>query len=286
MTLPATSRPGPVHLRVRDLDRVREFWVGWLGLLASPAMDGSVHLAAEGGDEPLLVLHSDPSARPAGPDAPGLYHLALLVPDRAGLGRIVARALRERIPLRGASDHGVSEALYLAGPEGNGIEIYADRPRESWDRDGEAVRMTTRPLDLRSLVADAGGVAAGIPRGTRMGHVHLRVDDLEASEAFYGPRGLGLDVTTREYPGARFLSAGGYHHHLGTNVWGVSGSYDPEAAGLAAWTLVIPDVDEASAAATRVGARPEDGGWIARDPDGIPLRIRTEPEAVASGVLG
>lgn len=277
MGLPAGTRPGAVDLRVRDVERVRDFWVERLGLTASAGDGGIVALAAGPGGEALIALHPDAEARPAPGGATGLFHLALVVPDRASLGRVLARLLAEKVPLQGASDHLVSEALYLADPEGNGIEIYADRPREDWTWSGGSLRMATLPLDLQSLLAEGRGEASGIPPGTRMGHVHLRVSDLDASERFYGPAGIGLDVTTREYPAARFLAAAGYHHHLGMNVWGVGGRPEPGSAGLVAWTLVIPQRGAAEAAVGRVGAkRVGDETWEVTDPDGIPVRIMTD----------
>ena len=148
----------------------------------------------------------------------GLYHFALLLPDRAALGRFAAHVLR--LGLRpGMADHAVSEALYLSDPDGLGIEVYADRPRTSWTYRGDELVMTTEPLDIAGLItAGQGDEWRGAPEGTSMGHVHLHVGDLARAEAFYH-RALGFDKKVWSYPGALFFSAGGYHHHLGTNIW-------------------------------------------------------------------
>ena len=218
------------------------------------------------------------------PDAPrapsfstGLFHLAILVPDRAELARSLQRLARAGWRLTGASDHLVSEALYLRDPEGNGIEIYRDRPREEWRRDGDELAMATLPLDLESVLGELeedGPPANGMPAGTTMGHVHLQVADIPPVEAFYNGA-LGLDVMVRSYPGALFLAAGGYHHHLGLNTWQSQGAPAPPegALGLDHYELVLPSAAERDSAADRLadaGASPErlDEGVLATDPSG------------------
>jgi catechol 2,3-dioxygenase len=257
---------------VRDPARAQAFYGELLGL----ETDGRA-LVAPRGTEPLLVLEASPDAPPRRPRTGGLFHLALLVPTRAELAAVLLRLAQAGVPLQGASDHGVSEALYLADPEGNGLEIYADRPREAWPREGGMLALTTDPLDVQGLVGEARGRSAPLPPGTVVGHVHLRAPDLRAAEVFYGPGGVGLEVTVRDYPGARFFAAGGYHHHLGVNDWGVSRVAEDGALGLLAWTLAFPDRASASAAAGRVGAEAHAGEWRVRDPAGNVLLLTRAP---------
>jgi catechol 2,3-dioxygenase len=210
----------------------------------------------------------------------GLYHFAILLPDRAALGRFVAH-LAEIGERAGASDHLVSEALYLNDPDGLGIEVYADRPRAEWRHDAaRQLMMDTRPLDLDSLVRAAGGERwTGMPAGTTIGHVHLHVGDLDRASAFYH-HGLGLDAVVWSYPGALFLSAGGYHHHLGLNTW-AGPAAKPAGEGdarLLEWEVVVPASEDAEAAARSLreagnDVEREDGGWVAADPWGTALRI-------------
>jgi len=231
---------GRVALRVADLARVRTYYERAIGLRAlsetSLGVDGT----------PLIELIDDPAAPPAPPGSTGLFHLALLVPDRPSLARAVQRVVRAGERFTGASDHFVSEALYLRDPEGNGIEIYADRPRSQWEYEpsGE-IRMGTVALDLDGVMAELpGGDDPGMPDGTVVGHVHLHVADLGAAEAFYAGR-LGLDVMVRGYPGALFLARGGYHHHIGLNTWQGEGAPPPPpgSRGLVDFELVLPDAE-------------------------------------------
>jgi catechol 2,3-dioxygenase len=230
---------GRVRLRVADLDRVRSYYERTIGLRA----DG----LSLGADTPLIELIHDPDAPPPPAGSTGLFHLAILVPDRPSLARAIRRVIASGERFTGASDHFVSEALYLRDPEGNGIEIYRDRPRSEWTYgpDGE-LQMGTVALDVNSVLAagrdDADG---GMPDGTRMGHVHFHVADLAASESFYAGD-LGLDVTVRSYPGALFLARDGYHHHIGLNTWQGEGAPPPPpgSRGLEDFELVLPDVSE------------------------------------------
>ena len=230
---------GRVRLRVADADRVRSYYERTIGLRA----DGLV-LGADG--TPLIELIDDPDAPAAPPGSTGLFHLALLVPDRPALAQAVRRVVESGERFTGASDHFVSEALYLRDPEGNGIEIYRDRPRSEWEYEpnGE-LRMGTVALDIDSVMAELpDGDDPGMPEGTRMGHVHLHVADLPSSESFYAGD-LGLDVTVRSYAGALFLSRDGYHHHIGLNTWQGEGAPPPPegSRGLEDFELLLPDGD-------------------------------------------
>lgn len=280
---PATTI-GAVRLTVADLPRVRTFYEQALGLraLAEDPDDGVVVLGTGNGTQLLeLVGRADAPLRTR--SACGLFHLALLYPTRTGLAHALRRLLRAGAELEGASDHLVSEALYLSDPEGNGIELYRDRPREEWTHEpGGELRMATLPLDLRALFAEAptGDVAAAIPEGTRMGHVHLQVADLASAEAFYAGL-LGFDVMVRGYSGALFLAAGGYHHHIGLNTWASRGGApnEPGTRGLDRFVVQLPDADALAAVAARlaqagVATRDEDGGLLVADPFGNGLLLR------------
>ena len=236
------------RLRVADLGRAQAFYAGVLGLVpgATSEEDRTLALHAPGAAAPLVTLVETPGARPKPPGVPGLFHLALLVPDRPALARVLRRLAETRTPIHGLSDHGVSEAIYLEDPDGNGLELYADRPRETWHAaDGKLV-MFTRALDTAALLSTAPDArAAGLPAGTVIGHIHLRTSSLTAAESFYaGP--LGLAVSTREYPGALFLSADGYHHHIAVNTWGrpaPAGDHPYSYVGLERIEIALSNLD-------------------------------------------
>jgi catechol 2,3-dioxygenase len=274
--IPPDTSIGKVRLRVADLDDLTTFYERVVGLRAVDR-DGEVtRLGAAGGD-PVIELVGAPGAPRAPSFSTGLFHLAILVPDRAELARSLQRVAAAGWRLTGASDHLVSEALYLQDPEGNGIEIYRDRPREQWRRNGDELAMATLPLDLEGVLGelDAGEPPAnGMPPGTTMGHVHLQVADIPAAEGFYNGA-LGLDVMVRSYPGALFLAAGGYHHHLGVNTWQSQGAPAPPdgALGLDRYELVLPTAGERDSAADRLAAAGADAerldeGVLASDPSG------------------
>ena len=274
--IPPGTAIGKVRLRVADIDPLTEFYERVVGLRGVEREGDLVRLGPEG-DEPLVELVSAPTAAPPPSFTTGLFHMAILVPDRAELARSLRRVMEQGWRLTGASDHLVSEALYLRDPEGNGIEIYRDRPRDQWGHsDTGELRMATLPLDLDGVMADEGSSERppnGMPAGTTMGHVHLRVADIPAAEAFYNGA-LGLDVMIRSYPGALFVAAGGYHHHIGLNIWETQGAPAPPegSLGLDRYELVLPDEDERDAAAGRVGETGEPmhtgDGVLARDPAG------------------
>jgi catechol 2,3-dioxygenase len=231
---------GAVHLTVADLERSRAYYAGSIGLAVLGESDGELSLGA-GGRE-LLHLVEEPGARPAD-GYTGLFHFALLVPERADLARWLAHAARDRVQLTGASDHFVSEALYLRDPDHHGIEIYWDRPRELWE--GKVGRMGTWPLDLEEILATLPEPGAepfdGLAAGTVIGHVHLRVSDVGEAVSFYRDE-LGFDLMTQLGDQAAFLAAGGYHHHIGANTWESRGA-PPAPAGTATlrhFTIVVP----------------------------------------------
>jgi len=271
---------GAVTLTVRDVAAVGEFYERVLGL--DRIEDETAHEVLGAGGRPLVALVEGRAAPPRPPRTTGLFHFALLVPARVELARSLRRLIEARWPLAGASDHLVSEALYLSDPEGNGIEIYCDRPREQWRRDGDELRMATLPLDLGELLAEAPADAGddGIAPGARMGHVHLEVADLGSGERFYGDL-LGLEVTARDYLGALFLAAGGYHHHVGLNTWRGEGvaAPPPGALGLRHFELTLPTADALDAVVGRLAAggveSVADGdGARVEDPAGIAVRLR------------
>lgn len=257
-TASAPVEIGRVTLTVNDLDRVAGFYRSAIGLERLAGDAGAVTLGA--GDRPLIELVADPAAPRAGRAEAGLFHTAFLLPRREDLGRWLHHAAASGVRITGASDHAVSEALYLSDPEGNGIEIYADRPAAGWRRGPQGVHMTTEALDLDELAASADRPWAGAPEGTVVGHVHLQVGALPEAEAFYGGT-LGLDLTCR-YPGGSFFASGGYHHHLAVNVWNSRGAgrrRDP-VTGLAMVEL-LADPAEAAAMRARIGGEPVADPW-------------------------
>jgi catechol 2,3-dioxygenase len=271
---------GVVRLTVSDLDRSRAFYERSLGMLTSAASERTLTLgAAADNAPPLLELTCDPAATPPPRRATGLFHFAVLVPVRADLARALVRLARTGWRLDGASDHLVSEAFYLSDPDGNGIEIYRDRPRSAWPRANGLIDMATQPLDLDGLIGElrqpgTDQLDSGLPPGTRIGHVHLKVADLRGSEAFYLGV-LGLDVMQSNYPGALFVAAGGYHHHVGLNTWQSAGGDPPPpgAVGLRSFELKLPDAASLRTVLDRtegagIAAEHLDGGVLIRDPSG------------------
>ena len=281
--LPDATRIGRVKLQVSDLARSLAYYETVLGLRAIEKSATQALLGAHGDDTVFLELREKKGAR-AVPRRGllGLYHYAILVPDRASLGRFLLHLGELNAPA-GMSDHLVSEAIYLQDPDNLGIEVYADRPRETWKHAGRQLQMATDALDTRDLIAAAGSERwAGMPAGTRIGHVHLHVGDIAQAEAFYHGA-VGFDKVVWSYPGALFLSAGGYHHHLGTNTWARGApSASDEDARLIEWELVLPsrvDVDRAAASIAQGGHPVEqgaggEGGHAARDPWGTRVRLR------------
>jgi catechol 2,3-dioxygenase len=270
---------GAVHLQVADIARSVAYYGDVIGLRALTKSTTQAVLAAHGDDTPIVVLHHLESAVPVPKRGRlGLYHFAILLPDRPALGRFITH-LAAIGAYAGMSDHLVSEAVYLTDPDGLGIEVYADRPRESWRIANRSLEMATLTLDAADLVRASKGVTwTGAPPGTRIGHVHLFVSDLDAAARFYH-EGLGLDKVLLDFPGALFMSAGGYHHHLGTNTWaaGAARAEDGDAR-LLEWSVVLPsaeDVEATARALEKAGAKVTraDGDVVAADPWGTMVRV-------------
>jgi catechol 2,3-dioxygenase len=278
--LPDNTSMGAVCLTVADLDRSLDYYREQIGLEVLDEGDGQASLGGQRGSE-LVALHEEPGARPAD-GYTGLYHFALLVPERRDLARWLAHAARDRVQLTGLSDHFVSEAIYLSDPDHHGIEIYADRPREIWE--GIVMeRMTSMPLDVDNLLGELDDPESksfdGLPGGTVMGHVHFRVADVAATIHFYRDV-LGFGLMAALGARAAFLAAGGYHHHVGANTWESANAPPPPegSAALRHATIVVPDAAERDAALARVAAEGQEpertpDGPIVRDPSGNRLLL-------------
>lgn len=247
------TRMGPVHLAVSSLARTLPFYRERLGLTLHAHDGATARLGAGGAD--LVVLTDVPGATRT-PGTTGLYHFAILTPSRLELARLLQHLAETRTPLQGFADHLVSEAIYLADPEGNGIEIYRDRPRQEWQRDAEGrLRMASDPLDIDGLLDESKQAPpwSGIHPSTVMGHMHLQVAGIEQAERFYGDI-LGFERVLRYGPSASFLSAGGYHHHIGVNTWAGVGAPPPaaNAQGMRWLTIVLPNQNELGRVVERV----------------------------------
>lgn len=272
MPLPPETRVTEIALTVAELPRETRFYTHVLGLDVVDERPGSALLGA--GDHAFLRLDERAGAQPA-PGATGLFHLAILYPTRRDLASVVDRLVGLRYPLQGAADHLVSEAVYLADPEGNGIEVYRDRPQPEWPIVNGLVQMATEPLDVQGLLAEAAAPETWTtPAGTRLGHVHLRVDDIASAERFYVDT-LGFDLTTRYGRQASFFSAGGYHHHVGVNTWQTRGAPPPPegSRGLRWFRIAVPSpaaLDAARASLEAAGSAVEVDGQALRlrDPAG------------------
>ena len=276
------DRIARVDLRVRDVDAALRFYRDVVGLEVREQAPGRAVLASPNGPG-FLTLDSAGVTRPADPRATGLFHIAIRFPDRASLGDALARLAAAGLSI-GAGDHAVSEALYVSDPDGNGVELYWDRPTEEWPPPvpGALVPMVTLPVDLQSLLADGRGqeaVGDAAAAGTDMGHVHLQVSDVDATARFYADE-VGLDLTARMGAEAAFLSSNGYHHHLGANTWrSRGGSPAPrESAGLERIVFAVGGVDRVESLRLRLQEHGHvvsgaDGKVVVRDPDGIELRF-------------
>ncbi len=279
MTFSNQSIFGPVGLTVRNLSAMVAYYQQNIGLKLLDRSGNTANMGVE--DRCLLTLNENPQASHPGRTT-GLYHFAILLPSRAALARQLQHLMETRVPLQGAADHLVSEALYLADPEGNGIEIYRDRPREQWPHENGRLRMASDPLDFTGLMSERSlreSAWQGLPAGTAMGHVHLRVSDLSAAEAFYRTV-LGMDLMLRFGQSASFLSYQGYHHHIGINTWESLGRPAAPAGspGLSQVIIHVPDVElfsriQAAAKLENKAAQPPDSNLTLHDPSGNKIVI-------------
>lgn len=283
--LPEATTLGSAHLIVADLQRSVAFYTDILGFTqaAGPAANGEAALTIADNPTPVLRLTERAGARRKPARSTGLYHVAILTPSRLDLARSLNHLAETHYPLQGASDHLVSEALYLSDPDGNGLEIYRDRPRAEWPREGDQLLMDTVALDLGALLDEAEADPRpwnGLAAGTRIGHVHLHVAHLNPAVAFYRDL-IGLDLMIQLGGSAAFMSAGGYHHHLGLNTWAGVGAPQPpaDAVGIRIWDVILPeraDVDTVAARLEAAGVafeREEGGAITTHDPSGNALRV-------------
>jgi catechol 2,3-dioxygenase len=276
--LPEESHLGAVRLQVSNLDRSVQWYQSVLGLRVTERMTERASLVVEGEAHPLVELREKKGIRRVPRSGLlGLYHYAILLPDRLALGRFI-RHLAELGMHAGMSDHFVSEAVYIDDPDGLGIEVYADRPRAQWKVEDRQLSMSTLPLNARALVEAAGNQPwTGLPKGTVIGHVHLFVGDIDGAAAFYHDL-VGFDKVVWSYPGALFMSAGGYHHHLGTNIWAAQAPPAGENdARLIEWEIVVPSAADVAAVEASVskGAAVERQGasLLLKDPWGTAVRV-------------
>jgi len=280
-SLPDATHIGHAHFIVANMDRALDFYVSKLGF-RQLRREGSLAVLSADGKTPHILLTEKRGAGPKPPRSTGLYHVAIRFPDRLALARAFRQLVSLRYPFGGFSDHAVSEALYLSDPDGNGLEMYADRPRESWPRLDNLIQMTTEPLDIDDLLAQAENDPSpweGVHPKTDIGHVHLHVSDLGRAKAFWMDV-IGLDlVFDLSSHGALFVSAGGYHHHLGLNTWAGKNPPPPNGVGLQSFQLVIPEQDALEQAIARLEAanmaleRLPSGGALAHDYDGNAVEL-------------
>ena len=289
--LPDATHLGRVALQVSDLARSLEYYTTVVGLRVLREGSSGAVLAAADDERPLIELRERRGARPVPRRGRlGLFHVAILLPDRRALGRVL-RNLGELGVQPGMSDHFVSEALYLWDPDGLGLEIYADRPRSIWRADGKQLYMTTEPLDVAGVLAEADDAPPALPRGTVIGHVHLSVDDIARASAFYHDA-LGFDSMVWTYPGALFMAAGGYHHHLGTNTWSRGAPVATEDdARLVEWEIVVPAGSDVAAAVASLRQRipgeatsPIADSASSRHPESFDSYIVTDPWGVGVAI--
>ncbi|MFZ1752651.1 MAG: VOC family protein [Caldilineaceae bacterium] len=280
MTIDPQTKLGPVHLQVADLNTLVAYYTT-LGLHLRGRNGKQAVLGA--GEQDLLVLKERADGQRVRGSS-GLYHFAILLPSRTDLGRALRHFSQSAIPVGGASDHAVSEALYLTDPEGNGIEIYRDRPRAEWQYPNGELVINTTPFDAEGVLAAGNDDPTewnGFPAATVIGHIHLHVGSIDDTEGFYRDA-LGFDLITRYGPSATFLSAGGYHHHIGANTWaGVGAPPAPENAwGLSHFTIEVPGTQALSQVRARlesagVSVAERDNGYFVRDPSGNGILLRS-----------
>ena len=273
----APMQIGLVALNVQNLDGVSDYYRRIIGLEVI-ATDGATQRLAAGGNT-VLELRGTAGLSPRDPRSAGLFHTAFLMPSRGDLGAWLRHVASSRLPVAGASDHAVSEAIYLSDPEGNGIEVYCDRPRATWPSSAAGIEMPTEALDVQDLLAeDAARPWRGAPPGMIVGHLHLQTGRLTAAEAFYKDV-LGFDVTCR-YPGAVFYGAGGYHHQLATNMWNSrgAGAIAPKTTGLVGYEIILDTLAQrneitARAAETGLATAAVGGVIVVTDPSGLGISL-------------
>lgn len=276
--LPPETHISHIHLRVRSIQMARTFYVGLLGmtLLEGSDNDTLLQLGTDPNASPLLTITAEKTARTRPFHTTGLYHIAFLFPDRNALACTLMRLLQHGWPLQGAADHGVSEAIYLADAEGNGIELYVDRPKTEWPVENGKLAMVSEPLNLNSLLETLGECPnLAINPRTRIGHIHLNVSNLEQTRHFYSHQ-VGFEVTQDSFAGAIFFASNGYHHHIGANNWnGPNIMPAPHgAAGLVHFEIKMPDLDDLAQIRQRLDSDAietyqEARGFSAMDPSGI-----------------
>jgi catechol 2,3-dioxygenase len=280
---PATHM-GPATLAVADLARSVDFYTNILGMKVLKESENGSTVGA--GTTPLLYLQAKPGAKRQPERSTGLYHVAILQPSRPDLGRVVINLARTQYPVGGFADHLVSEAIYLDDPDGNGLELYRDRPRSEWQWNGSQVKMASDPIDMDGIIAsveDPEAPFTGMADGTTIGHMHLRVGDIPKAQAFYQDV-LGFDVIAK-MPSALFVSAGGYHHHIGMNTWHSLNAPRPPAdsVGLQEYVILVPDTDAQGEVLGRLSSgnvsyETQSADVLFDDPWGN--RIRLSPEQV------
>lgn len=297
--LPDNTHIGYVHLQIADLSNALHFYQESLGFHLVGEGNGGTMLSASGERPGQILLSVLPGAIRKPANTTGLYHVAIRLPSRTGLANLFSKLLREDTPFQGFSDHGVSEAIYLADPEGNGLELYADRPRQDWPRSSGKPHMYSAPLDVDDLLSMASSTnndASTLPPETDIGHIHLHVANITAAERFYHEL-IGFEVTERNYPGALFLSAGGYHHHVGVNIWAGRGAPPPppNSVGLLSFGLAIPDVrawwaalqrlQEAGHQVERWQTRDQRLGALVRDPSQNAVTLSVSSDNIPKDIL-
>ena len=275
-----STQIGYVKLKISDLKRSLVFYTEVIGLRVLNLTENTAELTVDGKKSLLILEQIDNAVILPKRSVAGLYHFAILVPDRISLGQSLRNLMKHNINV-GQGDHLVSEALYISDPDGNGIEIYADRPRETWKRDAQGQYvMATDPVDVDGLLAISEGKEwSGLAEGTIIGHVHFHVSDLQKAEEFYSNT-LGLDVTAHYGEMALFVSAGGYHHHIGLNTWAGVGapSASANAVGLDYFTWVLPNQDELDTVIVQlknagISVTHRNGGWFVKDPSDISIKL-------------
>lgn len=269
---------GEVHLLVEDLSRSIQFYQDMIGF---QILSRSERLAVftTDGQTPILTVEQPVGVLPKEPRKTGLYHFAILLPNRMELGKFLQHMIEKGYPLQGASDHDVSEAIYLADPDGNGIEVYRDRPDDTWVWEKNQVMMSTKPLDVNGVLAEARGASwSGLPADTVIGHIHLHVSELQKTQDFYNC--LGFEVVLRYGSQALFISSGKYHHHIGLNTWNGVGVPAPSrnSVGIKYFTLIYPTQQERDKAIQHllemdVEVEEKQGFVVTRDPSGTAIHL-------------